>query len=35
MIAVSVRDKHVVYRAEVNAHLLGISDKDITRSCIE
>ena len=30
MVAMSVGDKHIVHCAEVDIHLLGITDKDIT-----
>jgi hypothetical protein len=35
MVAVSVRDEHIVHRTEVYAHLPGISDEDIAGSCIQ
>ena len=35
MVAMSVRDKHIVHRAEVDAHLLGIADKDVAGTGVE
>ena len=35
MVAVAVRDEHIIYRTEFDAHLLGITDKDITCSCVQ
>ena len=35
MVAVAMRDKYIVHRTEVNTHLLGIADKDITCSCVQ
>ena len=34
MVAMSVGDKHIVHRTEVDTHLLGITDKDIACSCV-
>jgi hypothetical protein len=35
MVAVAMRDKHIVHRTEVDAHLLSIADKHITCSCVK
>jgi hypothetical protein len=35
MVAMSMREKHVVQRAEVDAHLLGIADKDVAGTSVE
>ena len=35
MVAMSVRDKYIVNRSEVNTHLLGIAYKDITGSSVK
>jgi hypothetical protein len=35
MVAVAVRDKYIVNSTEVDAHILGIADKDITGSSIK
>ena len=35
MVAVAVRDKYIVHHAEVDVHLRGIADKDVTGSCIQ
>jgi len=35
MVAVAMRDKHIVHRTEVDTHLLGVADKHVTRSCVQ